>query len=157
MRKTLLALVLVSSIGCAGLLPFQGSVDVQRTAAQISDGLTVAFVALDEAGKAVDALAIAASKKDVLDCGILSVVGHDTPSATVVNVCGPITVKALAPAGKALAALRTATSKPGLCGTVTAILDVLQPLLARLEAAGTSVTVMRAALTFTLKFAGGCV
>lgn len=160
MRRLVLIAALVLTSGCSALLsPFPTSSqqsEIRQTAARIADGILVAEVALDAAGQTIDALPLTTAQKDALDCGILKVNGHDAPSATVLKACGAIPSAAEAPVGKALAALRTATARPGLCGSVTSLLTVLEPLIASLDRAGANIGTLRVALGFTLQFAGGC-
>lgn len=160
MNRLVLALLVVGSMACSSLLalnPTAGDTQqVRQTAARIADGVLVAEVALDATGQTLDVLPLSTTQKDAFDCGILKVNGYDAPNVTVLKVCGPIPPTAEAPVGKALQALRTATSHVGLCGTVNALLDALQPLVSRLEAAGVNVAVVKTALGFTLRFAGGC-
>ena len=160
MRKLLLALALTASVGCAGLLslrPTDGQTQqIRQTAARIADGVTVTLVALDAVGQTVNALPLSTAAKDTLDCGILKATGHDAPSVTVLKICGAIPATGDAPIGKALQALRTATTTPGLCGTVRSLLASLDPIIARLEAAGASVVILKVALGFTSRFATGC-
>ena len=160
MRRLLLAFALAASVGCAGmlsLLPSPGQADdIRQTAARVADGIMVAEVALDQAGAVVDALPLSTANKDALDCAILKVNGHDAPSPTTLKVCGPIPAFKESPVGKALTALRTVSTRPGLCATVTAITSTLDAILAKLEAAGASVQTARVALGFTFQIAGGC-
>lgn len=149
-----------TSVACSALLaPVPGHPDagqVRQMAARIADGVMVAEVALDAAGQMVDALPLSPAQKDALDCAILKVNGHDAPSPTVLQVCGPIPPVHDAPISRALVALRQATTMPGLCGTVQSLLTVLEPLIGRLEAAEVPMAVVKTALGFTMRFAGGC-
>jgi hypothetical protein len=158
-KRYLVVLALLASANCS-LLTFKPTArdiqQVRQIAARIADAVVVVEVALDEVGTTISRLPLTVAQKDAVDCLILKVNGHDAPSATVVKVCGPLPPTAEAPIGKALRALRTVTSEPGLCGVVKTLLDVLNPLLDRLQAAGASMTVLRTALGFTLRFAGGC-
>jgi hypothetical protein len=160
MRAGLALLVVVASVNCAALASFRpgaaGANRARETAARVADGLAVAAVALDAVGETLDALPLSAAAKDTLDCGILRVVGHDAPSVTVLKVCGSIPSGRESPFGKALAALRTVATEPGLCGIVKAVTDAVAPLLARLEAAGAAIAVVRVSLGFTLRLSGGC-
>jgi hypothetical protein len=160
MRRTLIILVALASVSCAALTSILPSppdtAKIRSVAARIADGITVAEVALDQVGAFVDTLPLGVAQKDALDCGILKVNGHDAPSVTVLKVCGAVPPTAESPIGKALQALRTVTTQPGLCGVVRAVLVSLEPLLGRLEAAGASIVVVRTALGFTMRFAAGC-
>lgn len=160
MRRLVLLVALVASVNCAALTSFRpgagATSQVRETAARVADGLAVAAVALDAVGATVDTLPLSVAAKDALDCGILKIVGHDAPSVTVLKVCGAISSGRESPIGQALTALRTVSAQPGLCGIVRAITDALTPLLARLEAAGASLAVVRVSLGFTLRIAGGC-
>lgn len=158
---TIVLLTCVLSVSCAGLLSWQPTssdkAQLAQTAARIADGIQFFEVALDATGQTLDQLPLSVAQKDSFDCGILALNGHDAPSVTVLKVCGAIPPTSEAPVGKALAALRGVVSRPGLCGTVNTFLTAVKPFLDRLQAAGVPVATLQTALSFTLRFAGGCV
>lgn len=140
-----IALALLLS-GCASVQTNPTNTQLQSARQLAREALVATRTGLgitQEVGRLASTLPLTSAQKDAVDCAIARVTGTSTPATeAVVKVCGPIPLAAAAPLAIAVKALASVTSCASLSTTLGEVLKAVEPLIARLEAAG------NASLTF---------
>lgn len=144
-----------SAVSCRGAVATDPTADqVQQVRAKV-----VAASAATESGTRiienvddfVHTLPIGTPEKDTIGCHVLNITGStEAPSETVTKACAAVGVTSLpqgpGPLHKALEEMKTVGSEPALRNTARAVLDLVRPLLEKMDAS-TNQAVKFAAMT----------
>ncbi len=155
-----LALALATSCATVQSKPTTDSAAMTRQeAGKVYVAVEAGSKIINGAGKFVDSLPTNAGKND-LDCGIVKVMGTSKPRPELLKICGPDTPQGPGPMIKALEELKTVTSMPSLKATTARVIEVVEPLLKKLEASTDAAMKalgmsLRATLDVVFAFASG--
>jgi hypothetical protein len=112
--------------------PVQQASARQQTA-DVVDRLTTAIGLADGVTQSLTASSLAPQVKIEIGCGILKVVGRDTPTPTITQQCGALPTRALSPFQKASDAAQALTTCASRQNTIAVLFDLLKPIWERLE------------------------
>lgn len=159
-QSAVLGLALVALSSCAAGQTFTAPnptaeqvQSVRVRVAQVIASTDAALTIVDETGRLLDQLPLTNETKNAYDCALLKTFGTTVPATPgVIAVCGAVPLHTASPFGVAVTQLGAVTTCPGLRASAVTVMDLVTPLLSKLEASGNA-SLSFAAATLRATFA----